>query len=77
MVGGIEARLRGQPLERYAGSYAPWLTQRVLDDYASLDDEARDRVDESLAGTGWDVVLAHTPRHRLMKRGFDLVFADE
>ena len=77
MVGGIEARLRGQPLERYAGSYAPWLTQRVLDDYGSLDDEARDRVDESLAGTGWDVVLAHTPRHRLMKRGFDLVFADE
>jgi hypothetical protein len=30
-------------------------------------------VDESLAGTGWEAVLAHEPRHRVAKRGYELV----
>jgi hypothetical protein len=51
--------------------------QRVLDDYGALDADARKRVDESVAGTGWDAVLAHEPRHRVSKRGFDLVLSPE
>lgn len=77
MVGGIESELRGLPLQRYAGSYAPWLTQRVLDDYRALDGDGRKCVDDSIAGTGWEAVLAHEPRHRVTKRGFDLVLADD
>ena len=77
MVGTIEGSLRGLPLQRYAGSYAPWLAQRVQGDYGALDPEARKRVDESVAGTGWDAFLAHEPRHRVIKRGFDLVLAPE
>ena len=77
MVGSIESSLRGLPLVRYAGSYAPWLVQRVLDDYRALDPAARKRVDEAVAGTGWDAVLAHEPRHRVVKRGFDLVLSTE
>jgi hypothetical protein len=77
MVGSIESSLRGLPLVRYAGSYAPWLVQRVLDDYRALDPAARKRVDEAVVGTGWDAVLAHEPRHRVIKRGFDLVLATD
>ena len=33
---------------------------------------ARKPVDEAVAGTGWEAVLAHEPRHRLAKRGFKL-----
>ena len=76
-VGQIEGTLRGLPLVRFAGSYAPWLVQRVLDDYRALDHTARKPVDEAVAGTGWEAVLAHEPRHRVAKRGFDLVLAAE
>jgi glutathione S-transferase len=77
MVGSIESSLRGLPLARYAGSYAPWLVQRVQGDYRALDDVARKRVDEAVAGTGWEGVLAHEPRHRVIKHGFDLVLATD
>ncbi|MCE2392220.1 MAG: hypothetical protein J4G09_12165 [Proteobacteria bacterium] len=30
-----------------------------------------------LAGTGWEGVLAHEPRHRVAKRGYRLVLADD
>ena len=73
-VGQIESTLRGLPLVRFAGSYAPWLVQRVLDEYTALDPAARKPVDEAVAGSGWDAVLAHRPRHRLAKRDFKLVF---
>ncbi len=74
-VGQIESRLRGLPVVRFAGSYAPWLVQRVTGDYRALDPAARKRVDEAVAGSGWEPVLAHEPRHRVTKRGFDLVLA--
>ncbi len=74
-VGQIESSLRGQPLVRFAGSYAPWLVQRVLDEYRALDAEGRKRVDEAVADTGWEPLLAHEPRHRVVRRGFDLVLA--
>ena len=76
-VGQVDGSLRGMPVQRFAGTYAPWLVQRVLADYGALDPEARKHVDESVAGTGWEAVLAHEPRHRVTKRGFDLVLASE
>jgi glutathione S-transferase len=72
-VGRVETTLRGLPLSRFAGSYAPWLVQRVLDDYGSLDADGRKSVDAVVAGTGWEAVLDHRPRHRVAKRGFELV----
>ncbi|MGI9590748.1 MAG: glutathione S-transferase family protein [Myxococcota bacterium] len=74
-VGQIESHLRGRPVVRFAGSYAPWLVQRVLDEYRALAPDARKPVDEAVAGTGWEPVLAHEPRHRLEKRGFELALA--
>jgi hypothetical protein len=77
MVGSIEGSLRGLPLVRYAGSYAPWLVQRVQGDYRGLEPTARNSVDGAVAGTGWEAVLAHEPRHRVIKRHFDLFLAPE
>jgi glutathione S-transferase len=77
MVGSIESNLRGLPLVRYAGSYAPWLVQRVLDDYRALGSTDRKSVDETMVGTGWEALLAHEPRHRVIKRGFELVLATD
>jgi len=76
-IGRMDSQLRGTPLTRFVGSYAPWLVQRVLDVYGALDPDARKQVDQAVAGTGWEPVLAHQPRHRLIKRNFKLVFADE
>ena len=73
-VGTVESTLRGLPLSRFAGSYAPFLVQRLLDEYESLSPQDRGAVDTAIAGTGWEEVLAHVPRHRLKKDGFQLVF---
>jgi len=72
-VGEIRSTLRGQPLVRFAGSYAPYLVQRVLGDYDALDSTDRERVDQAFLGTGWEGILAHRRRQRVVKRGFDLV----
>lgn len=74
-VGQARGDFRGTPLERAAQAYSLWMLQRVLDPYRALPDAERARVDDALAGTGWEPVLAYTPRHRLEKRGYDLVFA--
>ena len=73
-VGRAESALRGQKLVRMVRPYSLWLLQRSLDAYSSLDEAARKRVDEAVAGTGWEAVLAYEPRHRLAKRDFALVF---
>jgi len=73
-VGTFESRLRGLPLERFTGAYALWMLQRTLDSLADLSKADRARVDAALAGTGWEPLLAHAPRPRLAKRGFELVF---
>jgi len=73
-VGKVTTSLRGQPIERIAQTYTLWSVQRVLDAHASLAEPERKRVDQALAGTGWEPVLAYEPRHRLLRRGFDLVY---
>ncbi|MBC8341173.1 MAG: glutathione S-transferase family protein [Proteobacteria bacterium] len=76
-IGQVESSLRGLPVGRFVGIYLPFLAQRVLDDYSALDAEVRKTVDSAIAGTGWERMLAHKPRHRLTKRGFEIVFADQ
>lgn len=73
-VGFHETRLRGAAFQRYTSPYTLWMAQRSLDAYAALALEERKRVDEALAGTGCEALLAYTPRHRLGKRRFQLVF---
>jgi glutathione S-transferase len=75
-VGRTDSQLRGVSLSRFAGSYGHWLVQRTLDAYRGLESGERERVDKAMAGTGWEVLLAFSPRHRLEKRGFDLAFVD-
>jgi hypothetical protein len=76
-VGQIESRLRGLPLVRFAGSYTPFGVQRLLDDYRALARGERATIDSALAGSGWEPLLAHAPRHRVAKRGFELVLESD
>jgi hypothetical protein len=66
--------LGGVAVQRYTSPYTLWMVHRVLDQYAALAPAARAAVDAALAGTGCEALLAHQPRHRIGKRGFDLVF---
>ncbi|MCG8592418.1 MAG: glutathione S-transferase family protein [Proteobacteria bacterium] len=74
-VGTARAELWGAPFERAAIPYTLWMVQRALDHYRGLSDPERERVDKVVAGSGWEALLAYTPRHRLTKRGFALTFA--
>jgi glutathione S-transferase len=74
-VGKYESSLRGKPVKRFIGSYASYMVQRTLDAYHSLSEGERAAVDAALRGSGWEPILAYQPRHRLAKRGFELVFA--
>jgi glutathione S-transferase len=66
--------LRETPLKKLALPYTLWMLQRTLDAYRGLDAGQRARVDEAIAGSGWDAVLAYQPRHRMGKRDFALIF---
>jgi hypothetical protein len=50
------------------------MVQRPLDAYRALPAAGRAAVDRSLGGSGCEALLAFTPRHRLGKRQFRLVF---
>ena len=76
LPGHPDQPLRGKTLTRSVQVYSLWMLQRVLDPYRALPDPERARVNDALAGTGWEAVLAYTPRHVLEKRGYDLVFAE-
>lgn len=74
-VGTLEVLLRDTPLTRRIGTYGLWNVTRVLDRYRALGEPDRKRVEQAIAGTGWEALLAYEPRHRLVKRGFALDFA--
>lgn len=74
VVGPFETRYRGASLRVGARPYSLWMLQRPLDAYRALDADGRAAVDAALAGTGWEPLLAYTPRHRLGKRDNELVF---
>lgn len=72
-VGFHETHLRGAVFQRYTSPYALWMVQRVLDPLARLSAPERQAVEQALAGTGCEALLACSPRHRVGKRGFTLV----
>jgi hypothetical protein len=61
-------------VHRYTSAYTLWMVQRPLDAYRALAAGERAAVDQALAGTGCEALLALAPRHRLGKRRFRLVF---
>ena len=73
-VGSHATRLRAVDVHRYTSSYTLWMVQRPLDAYSGLAANERASVDRALADTGCEALVAHTPRHRLGKRRFKLVF---
>jgi len=74
-AGGCATTLRGSPIRRVAMPYVLFSVGRVLDAYHSLNEVERRQVDDAIEGTGWEKLLALELRHRLVKKGFDLVFA--
>jgi glutathione S-transferase len=74
-LGMHASTLGGVAVQRYTSPYTLWMVHRVLDQYAALAPAGRAAVDAALAGTGCEALFAHQPRHRIGKRGFDLVFA--
>lgn len=72
MVGGHTTHLRGVAVNRYTSPYTLWMVQRPLDAYHALSVADRAMVDEYLAGTGWDALMAFQPSLRLGKHNFKL-----
>lgn len=73
-VGMHESGFRGARFSRYTSPYTLWMLQRTLDVVRALAPDERQAVDAALAGTGCEALLDYTPRHRLGKRDFKLVF---
>ena len=67
--------LRGIGVDRLTLSYTLWMVQRVLDAYHALGAGERGAVDATLAGTGWEPLLAYVPRHRVERRPYKLFLA--
>lgn len=67
-------RLRGVSFQRYTSPYTLWMVQRTLDAYHGCDAAGRAAVDQAIAGTGIEELLAFKSTHRLEKRGFRLAF---
>jgi hypothetical protein len=76
VIGRADSELRGSRLTRVAQCYSLWMLQRTLEPYEALPDVERVRVDDALAGTGWEALLSYHPRHRVEKCGFKLYFSE-
>jgi glutathione S-transferase len=75
VLGMHETSLRGARFPRYTSAYAPWMIQRPGDVQRSQGAEARRSVEQALAGTGLEALLAAQTRVRAAKRGFQLVYS--
>lgn len=74
-IGMLSTTFRDAELSCMCRPYTLFMVQRPLAAYAALDESERARVDAALAGTGWEPLLACAPRHRVAKRGNELVVA--
>jgi glutathione S-transferase len=72
IVGMHSTTLRGVAFERVTTSYTLWMLQRVRDAYLALPAADRTRVDRVVAGTGCETLLAYTPRHRVVRRPYQV-----
>jgi len=52
------------------------MVQRTLDAYRGLDDAGRAAVDEVMAETGVDKLLAFRPRHQIDRRNYQFAISD-
>jgi hypothetical protein len=73
-IGQQQTRFRDVPVAPFVRSYTLWMVQRALDAYGALSSRDRDAVDAALTGSGWEPLLALEPRHRLVKRGYQLAW---
>jgi glutathione S-transferase len=71
-VGMHRATLRGIAFERFTVSYTLWMVQRVQAAHAALGPAGRAAVAAAWAGTGCEALLAHAPRHRVVRRPYRL-----
>jgi glutathione S-transferase len=74
VVGRHDTRLCGIASMRVTTPYSLWMLQRPLDAYRALAPAGRSAVDAAVRGTGCEALLGYSPRHRLGKRRFKLVF---
>ncbi len=72
-IGLYETSFRDTPLSAMCRPYTSWMVQRSLDAHAALPAAERERVEATLADTGWGALLSLRPRHRLGKRRNELV----
>ncbi|HEV7734893.1 MAG TPA: glutathione S-transferase family protein [Candidatus Binatia bacterium] len=70
IVGMHTSTFRGIEVERITLPYTSWMLQRVQGAYAALDGAGRATVDRTLAGTGFDDILAYSPRHRVRRNPY-------
>jgi hypothetical protein len=71
-----ETRVHGIAVHRMTGAYSLWMAARFFDALAALTESERNAVDSVLAGTGCEALAAYRARHRLVKRNYQLTFAD-
>src|SRR5262249_21391392 len=71
-VGMHRTTLRGVGFDRFTLSYTLWMVQRLQAAHAALDAAGRAAVAAALAGTGCEALLAHVPRHRVVRRPYRL-----
>jgi glutathione S-transferase len=74
-VGMHATTLRGVRFERLTTPYTLWMLERTRNAWTSLAPPARRAVEDALAGTGCEALLAWSPRHRLARRPFKLFLA--
>jgi glutathione S-transferase len=71
----ITTRFRGHEIEKVPQGYSLYSLQQLQAVLRALSEDERRRVDAALAGTGFEAVLDHEPRHPVEKDGFELVFS--
>jgi glutathione S-transferase len=71
-VGKVRFEFGGRPIEAMARPYTAWMLDRTLGVFHALSRRDRGAVLDALAATGWPALFAHTPRHRVTKRGVAL-----
>ena len=75
VIGTASFELRGTPIERAAMPYTLLSVERARKAFAGLPPDAQARISTTLGDTGWEPVLDHHPRHRIIKNGFELARA--
>ena len=71
----ITTRFRGREIQKVPMGYSLYSLQQLQAVLRALSEAERKQVDAALAGTGFEAVLDHQPRHPVEKDGFKLVLS--